>query len=147
MVGKRKGRDDGMKTGLTGFLFGERKGRDDGMKTGLTGFLFGERKGRDDGMKTRLTGFLVWGKKRRDDGMKTGLTGFWFGERKRKKKEGRRGWVEIGGGFRLSFSCLLFFSGLSYPIIIASRKSCTILIILSKYSVNPAENIQCKLSS
>ena len=96
-----------MKTGLTGFLFGERKGRDDGMKTGLTGFLFGERKGRDDGMKTRLTGFLVWGKK------------------KRKKKEGRRRWVEIGSGFRLSFSCLLLFSGLSYPI---------------KHPVNPAQS-------
>ena len=85
----------------------------------------GERKGRDDGMKTRLTGFLVWGKKRRDDGMKTGLTGFWFGERKRKKKEGRQGWVEIGSGFRLSFSCLLLFSGLSYPI---------------KHPVNPAQS-------
>jgi len=42
-----------------------------------------------------------------------------------KKKEGQPGWVEIGSGFRLSFSCLLLFSGLSYPI---------------KHPVNPAKS-------
>jgi len=61
---------------------------------------------------------------------------FLLGKEREKEKRKRGG----EDGFRLSFSCLLLFSGLSYPIIIASCQSCKILIILSKNPVNPAKS-------